>query len=43
MTLIAGMTAFYMFRMYYLVFWWNNPDYAKEHHGHMPCMTRVWQ
>ncbi|MCX4283366.1 NADH-quinone oxidoreductase subunit L [Duncaniella dubosii] len=36
MTLIAGMTAFYMFRMYYLVFWWNNPDYAKEHHGHMP-------
>ena len=36
MTMIAGMTAFYMFRMYYLVFWWNNPDYAKEHHGHLP-------
>ena len=36
MTIIAGMTAFYMFRMYYLVFWWNNPDYAKEHHGHLP-------
>ena len=32
MTLVAGMTAFYMFRLYYLVFWWDTPDY--EAHGH---------
>ena len=30
MTIVAGLTAFYMFRMYYLIFWWNNPDYG--HH-----------
>jgi NADH-quinone oxidoreductase subunit L len=30
MSLVAGMTAFYMFRLYYLIFWWNNPDYG--HH-----------
>ena len=27
---VAGMTAFYMFRVYYLIFWWNEPDYG--HH-----------
>ena len=30
MTIVAGLTAFYMFRLYYLVFWWNKPDYG--HH-----------
>jgi NADH-quinone oxidoreductase subunit L len=30
MSLVAGMTAFYMFRLYYLIFWWNEPDYG--HH-----------
>ena len=30
MTCVAGLTAFYMFRLYYLIFWWNNPDYG--HH-----------
>ena len=25
---VAGMTAFYMFRLYYKIFWWNNPDYG---------------
>lgn len=30
MTIVAGLTAFYMFRLYYLIFWWNNPDYG--HH-----------
>ena len=31
MTLVAGLTAFYMFRLYYLIFWWEeNPNY--EHH-----------
>ncbi len=36
MMMVAAMTAFYMFRMYFLVFWWDNPDYEKEHHGHLP-------
>ncbi|MDE6116197.1 MAG: NADH-quinone oxidoreductase subunit L, partial [Duncaniella sp.] len=44
MMMVAGMTAFYMFRMYYLVFWWDNPDYeqrvkdleAHGHHGSLP-------
>ena len=36
MTMVAAMTAFYMFRMYFLVFWWDTPDYEKEHHGHKP-------
>ncbi|MCM1377431.1 MAG: NADH-quinone oxidoreductase subunit L [Clostridium sp.] len=31
MTMVAGLTAFYMFRLYYLIFWWEeNPNYA--HH-----------
>ncbi len=31
MTMVAGLTAFYMFRLYFLIFWWEeNPDYA--HH-----------
>lgn len=24
---VAGMTAFYMFRLYYRIFWWNEPNY----------------
>ena len=44
MMMVAAMTAFYMFRMYYLVFWWDNPDYeqrvkdleAHGHHGALP-------
>ena len=43
MTIIAGMTSFYMFRMYFLIFWWDNPDYAarvkeQEAHGHHASM-----
>ncbi len=43
MTVVAGMTAFYMFRMYFLIFWWENPDYAarvkeQEAHGHHASM-----
>ncbi|MBQ7041356.1 MAG: NADH-quinone oxidoreductase subunit L [Muribaculaceae bacterium] len=34
MTAVAGLTAFYMFRLYYRIFWWNTPDYEK--HGHVP-------
>ncbi len=35
MTMVAGLTAFYMFRLYYLIFWWEeNPKYKE--HGHKP-------
>ncbi len=30
MTMVAALTAFYMFRLYFLIFWWKNPDYG--HH-----------
>ncbi len=30
MMMVAGLTAFYMFRLYYRIFWWNKPDYT--HH-----------
>ena len=34
MTAVAGLTAFYMFRLYYLIFWWDeNPNY-KHHKPH---------
>ncbi len=34
MTMVAGLTAFYMFRLYYLIFWWEeNPEY-KHHRPH---------
>ncbi len=34
MTAVAGLTAFYMFRLYYLIFWWDeNPNY-KHHTPH---------
>ena len=35
MTVVAGMTAFYMFRLYYRIFWWNKPDYS--HHTPHDC------
>ena len=43
MMMVAGMTAFYMFRMYFLIFWWDNPDYEarvkeQEAHGHHASM-----
>ncbi len=34
MTIVAGLTAFYMFRLYFLIFWWDeNPNY-KHHKPH---------
>ncbi len=33
MTMVAGLTAFYMFRLYYLIFWWKEHEC---HHGHAP-------
>ena len=38
MMLVAGKTAFYMFRLYYKIFWWNNPDYG-HHTPHDAPMT----
>ncbi len=34
MTLVAGLTAFYMFRMYFLVFWGEENPHYKEHRPH---------
>ena len=38
MLLVAGMTAFYMFRIYFLIFWWDNPDYG-HHKPHEAPVT----
>ncbi|MDE5900789.1 MAG: NADH-quinone oxidoreductase subunit L [Muribaculaceae bacterium] len=32
MSMVAALTAFYMFRLYYMIFWWNEPDYSAHHH-----------
>ena len=37
----VGMTAFYMFRLYYKIFWWNNPDYG-HHTPHEAPMTMTF-
>lgn len=34
MTMVAALTAFYMFRMYFLVFWWEENPHYKEHTPH---------
>ena len=38
MSMVAALTAFYMFRLYFLIFWWNNPDYGhhKPHEAPLP-------
>ncbi|MCC8113612.1 MAG: NADH-quinone oxidoreductase subunit L [Bacteroidales bacterium] len=33
MSMVAALTAFYMFRMYFLIFWWKEHPI---HHGHVP-------
>ena len=38
MSLVAGMTAFYMFRIYYLIFFWNK----HEVHGEHKPADQVW-
>lgn len=38
LSIVAGMTAFYMFRLYYKIFWWSNPDYG-HHTPHEAPMT----
>ena len=37
--LVAGMTAFYMFRLYYRIFWWNDPTYEHTPHEAPKTMT----
>lgn len=32
MSLVAGLTAFYMFRLYYLIFWWKEHKVQEGHH-----------
>ncbi|MCH5221650.1 MAG: NADH-quinone oxidoreductase subunit L [Muribaculaceae bacterium] len=39
MSLVAGMTAFYMFRLYYLIFWWKE---HKVHEGHHAPHDQAW-
>ncbi len=34
MTMVAALTAFYMFRLYYLIFWWEENPHYKEHKPH---------
>lgn len=38
MTMVAGLTAFYMFRLYYRIFWWDEPDYG-HHKPHEASLT----
>jgi len=39
MSLVAGLTAFYMFRLYYLIFWWKE---HKVHAGHHAPHDQPW-
>ena len=39
MSFVAGMTAFYMFRLYYLIFWWKE---HKVHAGHHAPHDQPW-
>jgi len=41
MTLVAGMTAFYMFRLYFLIFWWDNPDYGHHKPHEAPATMTI--
>ena len=33
MSFVAGLTAFYMFRLYYLIFWWKEHKVPEGHHA----------
>ena len=33
MSMVAGLTAFYMFRLYYLIFWWKEHKIPEGHHA----------
>ncbi|MDE6300165.1 MAG: NADH-quinone oxidoreductase subunit L [Muribaculaceae bacterium] len=40
MTIVAAMTAFYMFRLYFLIFRWDEPDYG-HHTPHDPPLPMM--
>jgi NADH-quinone oxidoreductase subunit L len=37
--IVAGITAFYMFRLYFNIFWSNTPEYHHAPHESPPTMT----
>lgn len=39
-TFVAGLTAFYMFRLYFRIFWYDTPDYS--HHTPHEAPTNMW-
>lgn len=39
MSMVAGLTAFYMFRLYFLIFWWKE---HKIHEGHHAPHDQAW-
>lgn len=39
MSMVAALTAFYMFRLYYLIFWWDEPNYHHKPHDPKWVMT----
>lgn len=41
MSMVAGLTAFYMFRLYYLIFWWDEPDYGHHTPHDSPWMMSI--
>ena len=41
MLLVAGLTAFYMFRLYFLIFWWDNPDYGHHKPHEAPATMTI--
>ncbi len=41
MSMVAGLTAFYMFRLYYLIFWWDEPDYGHHKPHDAPWVMSV--
>ena len=40
MSMVAGLTAFYMFRLYFLIFWWDEPHYHHKPHE-CPYVMRI--
>lgn len=41
LTVIAGMTAFYMFRVYYLIFWWKDTNYGTHTPHEAPATMTI--
>ena len=41
LTMVAGLTSFYMFRLYYLIFWWNDPDYGHHKPHDAPMVMSI--